>query len=269
MSARVRHALAALIVVAVTAGCTVGGRPATDASPPGPGPATAPAGTPVTFPAPGSASLSGRLFGTGSTAVVLSTMSDNDPTAWERYAPALAAKGYAVLTYAYRYPRDSRSLTARMARDALADLRGAVAFVRGRGARRIVLVGASLGGMTTAKLAGELRADAVVVLAAPADRPDFDFRVEPGELAAVTVPKLFLASEDDSNVDPSETRRLYDLSPEPRRWHTFPGAAHGTQLFATAAGEELARVLTDFIATAVPTDDRDRSPASLRGTPQS
>jgi esterase/lipase len=151
-----------------------------------------------------------------------------------------------------------RSLTAPMARQAVDDLRGAVAFARAQGATRVILIGASLGGMLTAKVAGALAVDGAVIMAAPADRRDFDLRVEDAELAAIAAPKLFVVSEADSTVDPAETRELYDRAPEPKRWQSFPGTAHGTRLFATAAGQELGRLIAGFVTGVSPAASASR-----------
>jgi uncharacterized protein len=248
--------VAVVAVVALLAGC--GGdepaaAPATRSTTPAPSASPSPsAGVAVSFAAPDGTALAGHLFGAGASAVVLSNMGDNDEADWMRFAPTLAAQGYAVLTYAYRYPPRSSRLTAPMARGAVDDLRGAVGFVRARGAQRVILIGASLGGMVTAKTAGALAVDGIVIMAAPADRPDFDMRVDAAELAAVTAPKLFVASDGDPTVDPAETRKLFDGSPEPKRWHAFPGTAHGTRLFATAAGADLGRLLIEFVASVAP-----------------
>jgi esterase/lipase len=196
------------------------------------------------------ATLAGHRFGTGPTAVVLSNMGDNDETDWQRFAPTLAGPGYSVLTYTYRYPPRVRSLTAEIARGAVEDLRGAVAFARAQGARRVILIGASLGGMLTAKVAGALAVDGAVIMAAPADRRDFDLRVEDAELAAIAAPKLFVVSEADPTVDPADTRMLFDRAPEPKRWQSFPGTAPGTRLYGTAAGPDLGRLLAGFVAGA-------------------
>jgi esterase/lipase len=253
------RAVVVLAVVALLAGC--GGAEPTPRSPapplsaPAPASASPPAGVAVSFAAPDGTTLAGHLFGAdagdGASAVVLSNMGDNDEADWLRFAPTLAAQGHTVLTYSYRYPPRTSRLTAQMARGAMDDLRGAVALVRARGAARVILIGASLGGMVTAKTAGALAVDGIVIMAAPADRPDFEMRVDAAELAAVAAPKLFVASDGDPTVDPAETRTLYDGSPEPKRWHTFPGTAHGTRLFGTAAGADLGRLLIEFVAGAV------------------
>jgi uncharacterized protein len=202
---------------------------------------------PVTFAAADGVTVRGTVFGAGATGVVLSNMGDNDPAAWERFAPSLAAAGYPVLTYAYRYPARPRSLTPEMARGALADVAGAAAYLRSRGATRIVLIGASLGGMVTAKAAKGTRADAVAIIAAPADRPDFDLSVAPADLRAIAGPKLFIASDNDPTVAAAETRGLYDGAPEPKTWKSFPSTAHGTQLLDTEHAEDFRRAIVEFV----------------------
>ena len=71
---------------------------------------------------------------------------------------------------------------------------------------RLVLVGASLGGMAVAKRAAALAAAAVVIVGAPPGRSAFALRVSDAEMAAVTAPKLFVVSADDANVPPAQTR---------------------------------------------------------------
>jgi hypothetical protein len=93
-----------------------------------------------------------------------------------------------------------------MARGTLDDLTAAVVFVRGLGATRVLLVGASLGGITTGKVAGRLGAAGVVVLSAPRELSEYDLVVGPDELAAVTGPALFVASEQDDTVPLAATR---------------------------------------------------------------
>ena len=148
--------LAIAVLVALTiGGC--GSAPLTagaGSTTPSAGATSAAAGRSVGFAATDGVRLSGRVFGTGTTAVVLSNMGDNDPGPWEHFAPLLAARGYTVLTYSYRYPLDTASFTPAMAAGTVPDLEGAIAYARAGGAQRLVLVGASLGGITVGKVAG-------------------------------------------------------------------------------------------------------------------
>jgi len=243
-----------LVVLALAAGGLTACGPA---SAPGAPASTTTTTTPVavravTFPAADGAPLHGKLFGTGSTTVVLSNMGDNDPGPWERFGPLLVAKGYAVLTYSFRYPTHTNHFTPTMAVQTVPDLRGAVAFARQQGARRIVLIGASLGGITVGKLAATTRATSVVIISAEQDLVGYGLTVTPAELAAMTQPKLFVASADDTNTSYADTKSFYDNAPGPKQWHAFPGDGHGVHLFDTARGDELRDLLTTFVTATAP-----------------
>jgi uncharacterized protein len=237
------------------AACSAGTAPPPTAIPAPPTAIPAPTRTgprAVIFKTGDGAELHGTLYGHGDTAIVLSNMGDNDPAPWEAFAPQLAARGYSVLTYAYRYPMNASGFDNLRARQTLDDLRAAIAFVRAEGAQHLALVGASLGGMITAKAAGEAKAIALIVMAAPVDLPTFDFRVEPAELQALDMPKLFVGSEQDRNVPLADTQRMYDLTPDPKDFHSYPGTAHGTQLFQGPSADDLTRRLIDFVSTHAP-----------------
>jgi len=216
-------------------------------------PATAPAPSQtsdaVTFPAEDGVALTGRVFGAGTTAVVLSNMGDNDPVPWERFAPALADRGYLVLSYSFRYPLRTRTFTEEMARGTVPDILGAVAYVRGLGATRVVLIGASLGGMAVGKVAGMVGAAAVAIISSPRDLPEYGFVVTSAELAAMTGPKLFVASEADTTVPIAATRAYFDETPEPKQFQSFAGSEHGVHIFDGAQGDPLRRLLIDFVTT--------------------
>jgi uncharacterized protein len=206
----------------------------------------------VTFKADDGTELHGTLYGEGSTVIVLSNMGDNDPASWEGFAPQMAARGYRVLTYAYRYPKNASGFTTLRAQQTLDDLRAAIAFVRAEGAQGLALVGASLGGMVTAKAAADAKPNVVVVLAAPVDLPAFDFRVELAELQALDMPKLFVGSEQDRTVPFADTQCMYDLAPNPKELQSYPGTAHGTQLFMGASAHDLSQRLIDFVTAHLP-----------------
>ena len=85
----------------------------------------------------------------------------------ERSRRCWRTRGYLVLSYSFRYPMRTNRFTEAMARGTVPDLLGAIAYVRGLGATRVVLIGASLGGIAVGKVAGASGAAAVVVLASP------------------------------------------------------------------------------------------------------
>jgi esterase/lipase len=241
-----RSLIAAAIVLGL-AGCATEGARST----PTPSAASTP-GNAVTFPAEDGVPLEGRVFGSGTTAVVLSNMGDNDPGPWQLFAPLLAERGYLVLSYSFRYPKRTDRFTEAMATGTVPDLLGAVAYVRGVGATDIVLIGASLGGIAVGKVAGETGAAAVVVLSSPQDLAEYGLIVTPAELAAMTAPKLFIASVQDTNARFEDTRNYFENAPEPKQFHSFPGSTHGVLVFATDRGDALRELLLTFVTTNAP-----------------
>jgi uncharacterized protein len=247
---RLRLAAALLAGLTGLAACAADPRIPTPLSTPTPT-ATAALGE-VTFPATDGVLLHGRMFGTGTTAVILSNMGDNDPGPWEQFAPLLAGRGYRVLSYSFRYPGQASAFTTAYAQATVPDLLGAVAYARAGGAARIVLIGASLGGITVGKVGARAGAAAVVIISAQRDLSAYGLVVSDQELAALTVPKLFIASEQDTITPYTQTKQFYDTAPEPKQFQAYPGGVHGVRLFATAQGDDLRRRLLDFIAAQAP-----------------
>ena len=129
---------------------------------------------------------------------------------------------------------------------ALLPLRGAINFMRQKGAEQIILAGASLGGVASAKLAVETSPNALIIVASPREIEDWGFEIRPGDVK-IDMPKLFITAENDSVVPASKTRELFDLVAEPKEWQTYPGSAHGTDLFETENKEELQQRILNFI----------------------
>jgi pimeloyl-ACP methyl ester carboxylesterase len=243
---------AALLLVTALAGCAGSSAPRSSTASPVASPSAAAAtGRAVSFTATDGVRLSGRLYGTGTTAVVLSNMGDNDPTRWDAFAPTLAARGYLVMTYSFRYPPNASPFTSDMARHTVDDLRGAIAQLRVGGATRFVLAGGSLGGMATAKVAAAEKSAAIVVLAAPVDLDDYDFHVLPAELKG-PMPKLFLAAEDDTVVPFTSTQRMFDQAAQPKELMSYDGSEHALHLFDGEHAKELSDALVSFITAKAP-----------------
>jgi len=254
-----RTVVLSVLLASMVTGCAPAGPSAPHSSSPAPSasgigvtpsgppiPSSAPAtGQPVTFAASDGTMLTGRVFGSGQTTVILSNMGDNDSTGWEAFAPRLAAAGVRVLAYAYRYPPGG--FRPPHATAVVHDLRGAAAYARSDGTQRIILMGASLGGILTAKLAGTLGAAAVVVLSSPRDLAEYGLVVSDAELAAIAGPKLFVAAADDPIVPAAETEAVFRAVAEPRAWKLYPEGGHGVLILRSAHGEDLSRRLVSFV----------------------
>ncbi|HEU4354884.1 MAG TPA: alpha/beta fold hydrolase [Actinomycetota bacterium] len=119
----------------------------------------------------GGARLVGRLFAPGRPrAAVLAHQVDDDQSDWFEFAGILASKGYTVLTFNFQgYCGGGGCSGGGLPTAELwTDIAAAVAFLEGRGAERIGLIGASLGGEASIAAAAHLgsRVSAVATLSA-------------------------------------------------------------------------------------------------------
>ena len=210
------------------------------------GAAAAPVGQAVRFTTVDRVTLTGTVFGDGSAGVALAHMFPTDQTSWQAFARQLAAEGYRALTFDFRgYGRSGGS---RRIDEIDLDVRAAAAYLRSQGARRIVLVGASMGGTASIKVAAQGGVDALVVVSSPVGFRGLS--VSTAELARLTVPSLWITSESDSVT--AAMRTMYAAAGGRKTLHVYSGSAHGTYIFDSAHGPDLTGRILVFIARAVP-----------------
>ncbi|WP_012645285.1 alpha/beta hydrolase [Geotalea daltonii] len=149
-------------------------------------------------------------------------MDTNDQSEWEPAVNALLSDGYQILTYDYPEHIDDQSRT----------LEDAISFIAATGARKIILVGASRGGVASIKVAARnTNSDAivgVVALSAPIEYEGTIF-YNNHELSDIKIPKLLINSENDDGVN--DTRKMFELFEGSKELLICPGNAHGTELF--------------------------------------
>jgi alpha-beta hydrolase superfamily lysophospholipase len=211
----------------------------------------------VEFTATDGVRLTGRVFGSGSTMVVLSHMgaTGSSQEDWFPLATLLADEGYAVLTY------NSRGVCS-VAYDECSDgpgrfdqrhldVAGAAAFAL-ESADRVVLGGASLGAMASleAALDGLAEPAGLIWLAGILDgeyeftRGDVGRRLPP-------VPVLLASTRDDTFGAGPDARLLQHWIGDRADLHLLPGRDHGTQLLDADAPpdvrERVSRTVVEFL----------------------
>jgi len=184
--------------------------------------------------------LHGAVVGRGTTGVVFAHQVAGDRCQWLDFAREVASDGYRVLVFDMRgYGASSGSANVRPDRDVAA----AAAELRRRGARKVILVGASMGGTG-------------VVAAAPGIRPavsgvvDLSGPVGFGGANALPAarklrrPALFVVGRDDGDFA-AATRALYRAAAtKDKELVIAPTSWHGVDLVALPA---VKRVVLEFI----------------------
>lgn len=219
----------------------------------------------VTFATTDGVILQGTLYGGGKTAVIFSTMGEHHQETWAEMAQTVAAQGYLALTYDFRFWRDNGTVDGTLRDRAADDLLAAIAFVEQQGAQHVVLVGASLGGLASLKVADETEPAAVIILAAPFDADFFpSLRVTAEDVQAITAPVLFIVSQQDDFA--AGIQQMYELAAEPKELHLYSGNAHGTELFNTPHAADLTERILTFIQTHISAVSTLSSPTSQTTT---
>jgi len=207
----------------------------------------------VSFTTTDGVTLAGTLFGEGATAVILAHQGTYgaDQATWYPFARLLAERGYTALAFDFRGVGKSGGKLGYGDLDL--DVNAAAQFLRDRGHQHILCIGASMGGTACILAAQEYPFEGLVILASTmtAGSGTDILHVSPAELGSLAQPKLFISASSDIPIVINDTRKMYELTPEPKNLLFFPGTQHGTNLFDTEAGEELSAVMLRFLEDAV------------------
>jgi pimeloyl-ACP methyl ester carboxylesterase len=225
-----------LLVAVVGCGGNGGDEAGPTTSTPGTAPTTASApcgdqdAETVTLSTPDGTDLEGALVGEGETGVVLGHQFRSDFCSWVPFAEELARRHIGALAVNFA----SASLDDDM-------VAGANELLR-RGAKRILLVGASMGGTAALVAAAEIDVAGVAVVSAPAEFSGLDALSAVRRLDA---PVLFIAGRQDREFA-REARRLYRAtSSRDKALVLTAGFEHGTDLLRDPKAE---RALLSFLA---------------------
>jgi len=185
----------------------------------------------VRFRAADGTRLVGHPFGRGRTAVVLAHQTRGSLCQWVEYAQRLARLGVLAFPFDFRGSGESQP------RDYPANLRyggdvaAAVKAVRRLGARKVYVVGASLGGSAVLAAGANVSppVDGVVSVSGAADLANAIAFVK-----HLRTPVLYLAGARDVDFA-VDARRLYSATPRGRRTlEILPRGEHGVDLVAAS-----------------------------------
>ena len=185
--------------------------------------------------------LVGHRFGHGKSAVVLAHQYGGDVCEWAPYAKRLASLGFTAIAFDLRGfgLSQRRSGSAGFAYDR--DLAAAVKLARTLGAKKVFIVGASIGANAVVVAGSEITPPVagVVSLSAPAT-----FRLDAVSAAKkLRVPVLYAAGTfDEGGNYRRDALQLYRATPSPDKAIEFaPTSEHGVQL-VDAPGKIRSRV---------------------------
>lgn len=232
--------VAAVSIVLVACG---GGAPEpidgspTSPSPEAPSPSPTPApGEAVTLRTSDAVRIAGRLFGDGPVGVVLGHSIDGDGTEWWNVAEVIADAGHAALAIDFRgyCPGDEAGCSEDGGTgEAWRDLLAGAAFLRERGAREIVLIGASMGGTASVLAAGNARPNVSGVITLSSPTACCGMEVDRSIVEAIGAPMLFIAGRFDGEA-PRSARAFARWAGASGETLILSTGEHGTDLFGLA-----------------------------------
>lgn len=200
--------------------------------------------TRVYFPTSDHLQLAGWLYQKGaSTAIICSHQLAGTSADWESAAPWLAAHGFMTLTYDFRGAGESGGQFDAQKFDL--DLLAALAFLHSQGAKKVILLGASLGATESLRIAAQTQVAGVIAISTGYGAfLHGQLILDKAIIKAITAPKLFIASKDDTGP---ETQAMFNDASTPKNLHIYPGETHGVALFETKNGPDLLVRILAFV----------------------
>lgn len=174
---------------------------------------------------------------------------DWDASGWRDVAQRFVARGIPALALNLRGYDGSSGKTGDFAPPApwspVTDLRAAKALLKGRGAREIALVGASMGGHAILASSFEADVECIVSISSPV-------LAVPDDLSRrVTGRKLFVCADGDSFGAAPHVLHTFDVVPGPKTLLMFGGNEHSRGMFAAPYGPEAVDAIIDFVARGI------------------
>ena len=200
----------------------------------------------VSFSTEDGGTIFAHLYGDGDRAVLLVHGGSFNKESWAKQAQTLAAAKFRVLAIDLRGygkskgPGGSEHMDAPLHLDVLA----AVRYLRQSGAKRVSIVGGSMGGSAAGDASIQSRPgeiDRVVFLGSAPNEPAEKLKSA----------SLFIVARDDASEDGPRLpgiRKQYDKAPEPKQLIILEGSAHAQYLFQTDQAERVMNEILRFLS---------------------
>jgi pimeloyl-ACP methyl ester carboxylesterase len=208
--------------------------------------AVAAAQTTVSFPTDDGGLVYADVYGDSDRAVVLAHGGQFNKESWKKQAEALVAAEFRVLALDFRGygkskgPGDSDPMDAPLYQDVLA----AVRYLRKTGAKRVSVVGASMGGWA----AGDA---SIASKPGEIDRLVFLGSAPGGPANKLKSPSLFIVARNDTSGDGPRLpgiRKQYRKAPKPKELIILDGSAHAQFLFQTDQADRVMHAILRFLS---------------------
>jgi dienelactone hydrolase len=197
----------------------------------------------ITFRAADGLRLAGHRFGRGETAVVFAHEARGGACQWIPFARSLARRGYLTIAFDFRGYGSSQTPKRGASSRQPADVIAAAKLSRRLGAKKVVVVGASMGGTAVVVAAANARTvvNGVISVSAPAT-----FGRMNAEAAArrLQMPALYLVGAGDEGMV-EHSRVLYEAtSSADKRLEILDSPQHGVYLAAEPPARSLIEAFT-------------------------
>jgi pimeloyl-ACP methyl ester carboxylesterase len=180
--------------------------------------------------------------GNGTTTIVLAHGGGSDLCETVGFATKLVAAGYRVVAFDFR--GNGRSGLPNTGRLALGnDVAAAVAHARQTGAKRIFLIGSSMGGAAITQNTSTLDVDGRISLSGTRLWRGFGTN-NPAALPRIRAPYLYVGTRSDWRAPLTEAIAIFrKVGARDKQTAIYPGSEHGWQLVETARFASRARAL--------------------------
>lgn len=182
--------------------------------------------------------IHGHLYGDGEHAVLLAHGKIFNKESWSRQAPTLASAGLRVLAIDFRGYGESRAGGEQRARHL--DILGGIAWLKSQGAKKVSVIGGSMGGGIAASAATQAKAGEIHKLILLSPMPT----KYPQQIKADAI--LYTVSEGETRLLP-RVREQYERAPDPKRLEIIPGSAHAQHIFKTEQADMLLKLIREFL----------------------